>query len=96
MSRARIWSIPGPRSGEVSAHLSIASSREDHVWWEHSSRSIFYSGRLCDQSINWDLAGVNGRLVVHMCQMASTSLRATSTRATFLPRCLPSRATVRS
>ena len=27
-------SIPGPRSGEVSAHLSIASSREDKVWWE--------------------------------------------------------------
>src|ERR1035437_1213459 len=52
MSRARMWSIPGPRSGEVSAHLSIASSREDHVWWERSSWSIFYQGRLCDQSIN--------------------------------------------
>ena len=40
MSRARMWSIPGLRSGEVSAHLSIASSWEGCPMSFHSLHDV--------------------------------------------------------
>jgi hypothetical protein len=88
MSRVRIWSIPGPRSGEVSAHLSIASSREDHVGGSTPAGPSSIRAVYAARASTWHLAEMNGRLLVHICQMTSARLRATSTRATVLPRCL--------
>lgn len=100
MKRGRVssWTRPitGPGSGEVDAHLSIASSWEDQVGWERPAGPSLGGVVYATRARAWDLAGVNGRFVTHMCQVASASLRATSTRATFLPRCLPRRAAVRS
>ncbi len=43
----------------------------------------------------WGALPEKGCWLVSMCQMASAGLRATPTRATFGPRCLPKRALVR-
>ena len=81
----------GARAGSagrwgVGSHLSIASSREEKVWWENSGWSISNEGRQATRGAAGDLAGANIEPVWSMCQMASASLRATSIRATLAPR----------
>ena len=55
----------------------------------------FIQGRQMRPDDVWDLAGEKNEPVWSMCQMASVSLRATSTRATLAPRWRPSRLLVR-
>jgi hypothetical protein len=56
---------------------------------------ISVKGRQATTAGAWGLAGANGTWLVSMCQMASASLRATSTRATTGPRWRPSRCLMR-
>ena len=55
----------------------------------------FSQGRQARPDDVWDLAGEKYEPVWSMCQMASVSLRATSTRATLAPRWRPRRLLVR-
>jgi hypothetical protein len=55
----------------------------------------FIQGRQMRPDALWDLAGEKNEPVCSMCQMASVSLRATSTRATLGPRERPRRVLVR-
>src|SRR3954464_5415042 len=86
----------GGRSGSR-AHLSIASSREDQVGWEGLRSGGASQGRAvyAARAVVVAPAGAKGLLVVSMCQIASVSLRAMSTRATEGPRWRPSRVLVR-
>jgi hypothetical protein len=59
-------------------------------------RPISVEGRQATRGRSWGLPGANGWDLVSMYQMAVASSRATSTRATFDPRCLPSRFLFRS
>ena len=76
------------------AHLSIASWLEEQVarssGWPSSDE-----GRQVTRALVGGLAGAKGCLRVSMYQMASVSLRATSTLATLAPRWRPSRCLVR-
>ena len=55
----------------------------------------FSQGRQARPDTQWDLVGEKYEPVWSMCQMASASLRATSTRATLAPRWRPRRVLVR-
>src|SRR4051794_38341076 len=79
------------------AHLSIASSREDQVGSEGLRSGGASQGRAvyAARAVVVAPAGAKGWWVVSMCQMASVSLRAMSTRATEGPRWRPSRVLVR-
>ena len=79
------------------AHLSIASSQEDQVGWEGLRSGSASQGRAVYAARVGGVApaGAKGLLAVSMCQMASVSLRAISTRATEGPRWRPSRVLVR-
>jgi len=86
---------PGGRSGSR-AHLSIAASRGDQVGWEGlRSGGASQLGALYEARDSAAPAGAKGWLVDSMCQIASASLRARSTWATFGPRWRPSRVLVR-
>ena len=83
--------------GSSSAHLSIASSREDQASWERlrvrkSERAVYAARR---KAAPPGAAALKGSFAVSMCQIASVTLRAMSTWATLAPRCLPSRRLVR-
>src|SRR6266550_2802708 len=91
---------PGSRSaaealGWSEAHLSIASSL-GMIRFDGSShrRRISDMGRHAARGVVAP-AGAKGWLRVSMYQIASVSLRAISTRATFLPRWRPRRLAVR-
>src|ERR687887_1196369 len=74
--------------------ISLSPPRwEDQVGWESHGWPISVEGRHAARAATWGLAGagLNGAWVVSMRQMASASLRATSTRATAGPRWPPSR-----
>ena len=89
----------GDRPGGWGAWLiSLSPPRgEDQVGWEGlrfggaSQGRAVYAARVGGVAP----AGAKGLLVVSMCQMASVSLRAMSTRATDAPRWRPSRVLVR-
>jgi len=63
------WADSAGRWG-VGSHLSIASSREEKVWWENSGWSISNEGRKTTRGTAWDLAGANIEPVSSMCQIA--------------------------
>jgi hypothetical protein len=73
------------------AQLSIASWLGGAGRVEASGWPISVEGRLATRA-NGGLAGAKRTCLVSMCQMASARLRATSTRATAGPRCLPTAA----
>jgi hypothetical protein len=96
--------LPGARQGWCAlgamasgAHLSIASCREDQVGSEGLRFGGASQGRAvyAARAVVVAPAGAKGLLVVSMCQIASVSLRAMSTRATEAPRWRPSRVLVR-
>src|SRR3954470_4390248 len=89
----------GARSDRWGAGLISLSPprREDQAGWEglrsggaSQSWAVYAARALCGAP-----AGAKGLVVLSIHQMASASLRAMSTRATFAPRCLPRRVLVR-
>ena len=101
LSMKRVRSSMGDGPGVIwwlvvgAAHLSIASSVGGSGRVGASGWPISDAGRQAARADAWGLAGRKGTWSVSMCQMASASLRAISTRATAGPRCLPSRCLVR-
>ncbi len=78
------------------SHLSIASLKKDQARsGTRSGSAISHEGRHATRDSRAP-AGAKGWLRVSMCQIASARKRATSTRATLGPRCLPSRLLLRS
>jgi hypothetical protein len=83
----------GLLNGVRVSRLYLPPRREDSVEWEAAAAHVI-EGRQATRR-NVGPAARNGSWRVSMYQIALASSRASSTRATLLPRCLPSRRFVR-